>query len=495
MSEPTRVPATNEAAAGGDPGARRLVRWLVSGVLLLVVATLTMFRLARDWVPGPPPKLVVGRATTFLDGPLDAEGEIDWEAAHAAEERAKRASMAAGRTESPAADGAQPEDGAELLDEALLGFLSAAEWITAKEPAANPSGVEADVKWGIEALKRGDRESLHSARLLPWLEACAAAFAKAEKAAAATTWRLDGTDRLPFRSLSMHMRFGEGFAELLKALEVRAAERTAAGAVDEALSTMATAWRLVHWKGSIANGHELSSASVREAQVVEWLRDLVALPTGIPADRALALLDAMPPSPIGEPALQEALRAERLCMTCAVDSVRRTPLDRLSGPDGWWMRAMGALHRVDPNPHFHRLQTEFDRLEVALFDPSRPFDLRLAAFHDELVAWADRIDRGARGRPGPFAGWFEQDDEVVEGWLFTWLGDEADSMAHAIDRWIFASARRDAAIAEIAARAGAPARLDTLLGRPLTASRRADGSWVVTGDVFRLSLPSGPTLE
>ncbi len=466
-------PTAADATTGGARGARRLVLWLLGGVGLMVAATFAAFVIAGDWTPEPPPPLVFSKETTWLTGPLTANGRIDWAAAVEAE------AIAAGWREE--------QDGGRALEEAEKSFVSAWEFLGRASPAADGETRSRYVKSGVESICAGNLDSEDAQRLLPWLDSCAPSFERAKAASTAAFLRLR-IDRKPY-AYGAPILYGRGTREWVEALVLNGAVQAAHQDVDAGLESAAIAWRLAHLAPTSAADYFWPSQLTLQSDLLELLRDCTKTRGGLPLDSVMALLDATPDKWVGENPLRETLRCTRLYATELLDFICHARDAKVSGGSADDERLILACGAVDPNPLFQRLQREFDALERDLFAPSQPFASRLAAFRARLDDWERRGAPLPPHRTGRLGMLMYSQERMADLWLDRKLGSMSQLARMLVDEWLAATARREALLAEFAARAGAPERRDSLLGQPLKVTRRADGSFEVQGELLDLAPP------
>lgn len=422
--------------------AKPLPLRLLGGVGLTVAGAIAACRASDRSAPAPPP-LIFSRETTWLAGPTRPDGSLDFE--WALLERAR------------AAGWREEDEGVRPLFEAL------------------------------DALRAGDEPR--------WFEL-------ARKAATAPVWFM--CDMQPRCTLA-RSKDADDSGSLRRMLVQRVRERTAADDLDGALLAADTAVRLARRWFTPRGAITLAVTAEREAKLIAELVACTRLPKPLPADRLLACLDSIPEPGI-EAVLQELSLAERLLMTCGFDMARAeaaqdfddrssTPAKSGSGSSGTSVMPQvrldpcvaAALRNVDLNPHFRALQCAYDELDAALLAPGTPVEVRLRTACALLERW------GVDGRPltASEAAAFDQPTpphtEVVEHFFREERGLNARISRGAIHAWLAHLAKRDAALAELAALAGAPERIDSLLGRPLRTHVRDDGSVEVEGDVMRLA--------
>jgi len=462
---------------------KRVLAWLFGGVALLAVGIVAMFLLARGCTSGPPPPLVLSKETTWFTGPLLPDGGIDWVAAIAAEAREEGLK--------------DEENGAPLLIEAASAFVSAWTFAEQQEPyasAPDSTNAYADIEEATEALERGELEAPHVDLLLRWLDANAAVFDRLRAAAERPGHFLTDAAR-PLSLVPTRERI-RPYYEWIQAIRLRLAARAARGDIDGALADAATACALARRLGSPATSVEQMQAVSWEVAVLEQLLRFVRSGSKLPADRALAAVEARPPRWTGETALREALRAERLVATSHLDHARfadEAQLIPASDPD---IATLRAFRRADPNPPFRRLQQLFDSLDQRLLDSARPAQDRLGELHAELER---RYDASATSKHAFLQSMrysLLSDDELALRFVDLMVRYQGRIIDRCIADWLSLTAKRDALLAELAFLAGAPARRDSWVGEPLVVTRnQEDGTIAVSGALIELARGLDPKFD
>ena len=461
---------------------KRTLAWLSGGVALMVVGTVVAFLLARGCTPDPPPPLVLSKETTWLTGPPHADGGIDWVAAIEAEARA------AGLKDE--------ENGAPLMKEALEGLLTLEAYVEAHEPSLHyQPGVVDDygVHDAVDAVGRGDLAGEQAAAVLRWLEAIAPALEQARRAADRPSWFVTVTkrplDQMPTRAQLRNLYY------VRTALRLRLMVRATRGDVDGSLVDAATASTLDRRVGSPATLFEQQEALDRETELLGTVLCCVRGAAMLPADRALAAVDAVPVRWSGEAALREAMRAERLYATSTLDTVRFIAVPAATRKEPAYMAMLRAFQRIDPNPGFRRLQHHFDELDRELLGSDRPAHERFDGACALMERKYEEIGASLPTKTGPLGFLLYPDDRLAE--LFP------DEVAHYPMRfmhrflasWLTFTARRDALLAELAFLAGASERRDSWLGEPLVVTRKEDGSIEVGGALLEFARARDPEFD
>ncbi len=412
----------------------------VGGVGGIVMAAFLAGCAGDRSTPEPRP-LVFSRETTWFAGPTYTDGSLDYESVLL--ERARTAGWS------------EENEGVRPLSEAL------------------------------DALAKGDEPR--------WFEL-------ARKAATAPVWLM--CDMQPRWTLVRWKKDDLDYTgPLRRGLTRRMHEHAAAGDDDGALLAADTAVRLSRRRLTPCGAIALAESARPEAEQIAELVAATRLPKPLPAGRLLACVDAVPELGI-EAVLQELALAERILMTCGFDRARaeawKEPGEALSPevPDVVQIpHIAAALRAVDLNPHFRALQRDYDELDAALLAPGAPVEERLRNACALLERW------GVEGRPltASEAAAFDQPSppyaDVIEQLFREERGLNARISRGAIHAWLASVAKRDAALAELAALAGAPERNDSLLGRPLKTRMRDDGSVEVEGDVMQLAVRVAPWRE
>jgi len=463
---------------------QKTMAWLGGGVALVVVGTAVMFVLARGCTPTPAPKLVISKETTYLTGPLLANGGIDWVAALEAEARAEGLK--------------DEENGAPLMKEALEGFVNLEEFVENLSPTASDEERKATneaLDRALEALAQGQIDAPHIELLLRWLDACAPAFEKARQATKRPGWFLIGKERALSEYVTLELL--EGLDDLTRALGLRVAARAARGDVQGALADAEAACAAARATGTPATLEDQDCALAREIAVLQQLLRTASATPPLPADRIWAIASQRQARWRGEDALRESLRANRIIVTSALDRLRVSDPGKHGSDRKLWTRVLCALQLVDLNPLFRRLQQTFDQLEVLLLDGSRPEADRIGAAR----AWLDRLVRECRPlhvlelRPGALSSALMTNQQLAEIALANVLHDNCYLMYESLPEWLSLTAKRDALLAELAFLAGAPARRDSWLGEPLVVTRKEDGSLEVGGALIELARERGSELD
>jgi hypothetical protein len=140
---------------------------------------------------------------------------------------------------------------------------------------------------------------------------------------------------------------------------------------------------------------------------------------------------------------------------------------------------------------FRRVQRTFDDFERQLFGSDRPASARIDAFAATMDVLIEACPPLLSLGTGRFDLWLHSNDDLADLLVDLMLGSAARMMRECFADWLASTARRDALLAELAARAGAPERRDSWLGEPLVVTRKADGSIEVGGALIDLARERG----
>lgn len=473
--------------ATAQRNARRFALWLCGGIALVVAGTFAAFVIAGDWTPTPPPPLLFSKETTWFTGPLTPDGRIDWEAA------VKAKAFPQGL--------ADTDNAAIALEEALQGLLhplefrdlrrETAEAATAKGGAAVPPELDEEpLDAAIAAFGRSSSETPARELLREWLAASAPMLAKASAAMTRPSYFLAAGENA-LNAWPTETRLA-ALPELLLAFRLRIVDAARNGAVEAALADIASGFAVARAVGAPPTFFELTFALAREVELLEALATLLRDGAPLPPERVLAAVEARPARPIGEAALASGLCSDRWVLTSFLDAIRIAAAGEHPRDDSTLAKAIEALPFADLNALFHRVQTTFDELERLLLGGGRPARDRLDGFLTELSRIRDECKPLAPQRAGPLGLMVLSNDQLAGLFLEDALHQTASVLSATVPDWLRLTARRDALLAELAARAGAPERRDSWLGERLIVARAADGALKVSGPLLDLAREFAP---
>ena len=409
------------------------------GILAFIALLVAFVALeAIAWLR-PKPRLEVGRDTTWLTGPLDANGNVDYDAAWRAEH-------------SP---GVTAENNAAPFVYAVIGFdLST---FTEEERAAVPKVEQTIQEFDEWAMSHGDQftkpedpkgdaeseafRSLQSGEihgrqehaLAAWFDSIGPALAIVEDAARRE--RFYAADGAPRSEQSMSYW---ALVNVAKALKVRAYRRANMGDLDAACTDLCTLLRFARLVRSMGGYLHCLVGTACESCMWEILRPIANEHSPLPADFVRRLYESRDTTPV-DATIETWLASDRINGLHAFDYAREhEPLAPLR-----------IFARLDPNRFNRGMSAWSDRVATAWTDP-RGWNARLKAYED----LGREVKLLRRSRADVRVIWcIIRGPASTADWLANSLGSMRVSQMVCIEEFIGDFANEDRLLAESAASA------------------------------------------
>jgi len=343
------------------------IKWK-QAILVFIALTVAFVALeAIAWLR-PKPRLEVGRDTTWLSGPLDANGNVDYDAAW-------RADRSAGVTsENNAAPlvyavlgfelstfTAEERSSAPKIDQPIQAFD---EWAQSHgdqfAKPADPKGYSVDE--ALQALKSGDLHGQQERALATWFASIEPSLAVVQDAAGRERfYAADGAPR------SEQSKSYWTFVEIAKALAFRAHRRANSGDLDAACTDLCTLLRFARLVRSMGGYLHCLVGTSCESCLCEVFSSISTEHAPLPGAFVRRLFESRDTSPLDQ-TIDTWLASDRISGLHVFEYLCQHDFE-----------AFRVLSRLDPNRFNHRMSEWADRVAAAWTD-SRGWAARLQAY-------------------------------------------------------------------------------------------------------------------